>query len=198
MQALEELHLTPLEECPSDTNCSIDDLRRQEAALSETAIKLESEHKELFSRHHANLKKLHQFRTQLDELRQQFQSINQEYETLAIQNNELVLQLTAVTENRRNQLAALQDIRQAIQNLTKIVICVYSDGRIEPLDNAEFIPDETGYDTTYHSLLKQENCQDLRLCDIKLIARVKAIIDNSVQPIEPLFEDAKLESHYFS
>lgn len=198
MRALEESHLTPLEECQdSSTPTPLEQLKAQEATLSATVIKLESEHKALVSQHRSNIKELHQFSERMEAIKRQFQTINSEYEQLMLSNNQLVDQINAVTEQRREQLECLQDIRTQIQSLEIIPVCVYADGRIEALDNADITLDDTGSESLYQNIIHQESeqYQDLCLRDLKTVSRLRAIIQNSSYKFELLFENSALETH---
>lgn len=202
MRALEESHLTPLEECTQtvDAATQLENLKAEERSISATVIKLESEHKALISQHRSNLKHLLQIRQQMDNIRQEFQSVTQEYEAFVASNNELVEHINSVAEQRHQQTEILQNLRQSIESLETITICVYTDGRIEPLEETDTQLDETGSDELYHEIITQSptQCQDLRLRDIKTIARLRAIITNSTHHIELLFDDITLETHYLA
>lgn len=200
MRALEESHLTPLEECTQtiDTERLLQNLKAQESSLSATVIKLESEHKALMSQHRSNLKQLLNIRQRMDNIRKEFQSVANEYEALTTSNNELVDRINTVTEQQIQQNENLQNLRQQIQSLETITLCIYTDGRIELLDDDKVQLDDSGKEKFYHELISEESnqCQDLRLRDIKTIARLKAIVANSTHQVEVLFDDNALESYY--
>lgn len=106
--------------------------------------------------------------------------------------------INVVAEQQARQSETLQNLRQQIQSLETITICIYTDGRIELLDDDETQLDDSGNEKFYHELISEESnqCQDLRLRDIKTIARLKAIIANSARQVEVLFDDNALESYY--
>lgn len=198
MRALEESHLTPLEECNDESPLSpIEQLKTQEATLSDAVIKLESQHKTLVSQHRSNVKQLHQFYERMKDIKRQFQDLNAEYEQLMVSNNQLVDQINATTEHRHQQLEALQEVRAQIQSLESIVVCVYADGRIETLDNAEVELNDQGSESLYQAIIHQESeqYQDLCLRDLKTISRVRAIMQNSSRRFEFLFENSTLEAY---
>lgn len=200
MRALEESHLTPLEECTQtiDTERLLHNLKAQESSLSATVIKLESEHKALMIQHRSNLKQLLNIRQRMDNIRKEFQSVANECEALTTSNNNLVDRINVVAEQQARQSETLQNLRQQIQSLETITICIYTDGRIELLDDDKTQLDDSGNEKFYHELISEESnqCQDLRLRDIKTIARLKAIIANSARQVEVLFDDNALESYY--
>lgn len=201
MRALEESHPTPLEECTENSSISqLEQLKNQEATLSDTLIQLESEHKALIGKHRSNLKQLQQFYQRMQTIKQQFQAVNSEYEALVVSNNQLVDQINAVTECESKQSAALQDVRDQIQSLEIIPVCVYLDGRIELLEDSDIILDDSGNEELYQKFIGQElpKYQDLRLRDLRTISRVQAIIGNSARKLEFIFEDNTLESYCYA
>ena len=197
MRALEESHLTPLEECNENPPSPLEQLKAQEIQLSNTVIKLESEHKALVSKHRFNIKQLHQFYERMEAVKRQFQDINSEYEQLMVSNNQLVDQINVITERRHEQLETLQAVRAQIQSLEIISVCVYADGRIEVLDNTNIILDDAGNESLYQDIIHQESeqYQDLCLRDLKTISRIRAIIQNSPHKFEFLFENSALEPY---
>lgn len=150
------------------------------------------------SQHRSNLKLLLNIRQRMDNIRKEFQSVANECEALTTSNNNLVDRINVVAEQQARQSETLQNLRQQIQSLETITICIYTDGRIELLDDDKTQLDDSGNEKFYHELISEESnqCQDLRLRDIKTIARLKAIIANSARQVEVLFDDNALESYY--
>lgn len=177
----------------------MDQLKATEAELSSAVIDLESLHKQLIQEHHENLTQLYQIQNQLETIKQNFQEVSQQYEDLVVRNNELIRQIDSVNSRHADKHSELQDVRQKIKDLEVITLCIYSNGKIEPMDAEDVSLDESGNEAIYQNLINQQTaiCQDLRLRDISILARLSAIIINSTRHFNLLFEDTDLEQQYY-
>lgn len=176
------------------------ELNSREEELSNSVIKLESQHKALASQHRDCLKDLRQIYTEISTLKQQLEAQAEAYEKLALRNNEIVQSMNQISSQRRDQLALLESVRAEIKANQVIGICAYANGVIEPLEKTVAITlNETGSEELYSQLILRDDFQDLRLRDIRIIARLASIFRNSSDlKLEPCFENETLEPFFRS
>lgn len=186
-----------VEETPSP-EALLERLRADESTLSAQIIALESERKTLVSTHRANIKQLRELQDKLIAIKREFVMVNSEYEAFAEKNNQLLAQIATLNDQRRTSSLTLSKVRAQIHELEKITVCVYNDGTFEPLEGlGDIVLDDSGNNEIYQSLLNNfDFSQDLRLKDIRTLARLKAIMTNSTREIVPLFEDDLLGSKF--
>lgn len=203
MQTPEDLHcISSPGGCTEGVSISRADqiimLKAQETEMSNRVIALESDRKALFSQHRTNLEKLHELRNQLEAIQQQFIRTNKDYEAIVTENNQLLEKLDSLSEQKAAEATKLTEIRQKIEDLEAITVCVYHDGRIEPLEDTDVALDDSGNEEIFYTMLNQcaEKNATLRICDIKTLARIDAIIRNSAHRIDFLFDDDNLENCY--
>lgn len=186
-----------IEEIDQDRDLDVmanEELYSLERILSDEIIGLESDHKALFQKHMEGLKKLRQLRKDLEEIRRKLNKFHQDYEDLASECNNLAAQMNQISAHRRVKVSEIEEVRAKIAEREKIVICVYLDGSIKLFDDDTMDGlDESGNEELCNSLIEKEACQDLRLKDIKILARVISIVKNSSRKIEMLFENDEIE-----
>lgn len=108
--------------------------------------------------------------------------------------------MNQISSQRRDQLALLESVRAEIKANQVIGICAYANGVIEPLEKTVAITlNETGSEELYSQLILRDDFQDLRLRDIRIIARLASIFRNSSDlKLEPCFENETLEPFFRS
>lgn len=94
---------------------------------------------------------------------------------------------------------AITEITDEIRRLDTVHLIACDDGTIEAIDNPAFAIDDTGHEETYLALVNDTKYEDLRAKDIRLLARILAIIKNSQEcPIEVTFDSEMLQQIYDS
>ena len=172
-------------------------LRAAEIKKSDQVIELETSHKKLAGEHKKRIKRLRELKKDIDEIELTLKGKCREYEDIVLENNNLVQKMNAISQERRGKVMQLDEIRQQIEDLDRIEICVYSDGTIAPIEEQPLSLDESGSDELYATLIEDERCQNLRLNSIRALAKILKIVENSIRKIDILFEDADLESVFY-
>ncbi len=175
---------------------SLNELRDQARVQSDSIIALEIQYKELFSQHRECIKQLRAIESGLKDLERQLQENITNYQQIIDNDNQLIAQMNAISQNRRIKVAALEDLRQEIQRLEIVAVCAYANGAIEPLEAVKIALDDTGSEQLYDLLISDEAYQDLRVRDIRLLARMVCIVKNSPFQISPIFENEYLDEYY--
>lgn len=177
-------------------------LRERENELSSTVIALEEQSKRLNAAHQTRVHQLRDLQIALEKLRAELANQVTLYDQLLAENNQLVEQMNEISATRRQKLTELQQVRREIALGTPISIFFYADGSIETSENAEkvddFCVDETGSEQLYADLLNSSLCQNLRVREIRILARAVAISRNTEYTLEPAFENPELESCFAS
>ncbi len=181
---------------PSDP---LAELHAQEQSLSNTVIKLESEHKRLNGLHYECLDQMRGIQSEIEAIREALKEKGAAYEQIVQRNNRLIQDMNDISRRRSEQIIELRDIRQKIDALTVIEVFVYTNGNIETVDNRiKIVMDDTGNDELYAELIQRSDFQDLRMRDIRTLARITQIVHNSKVQIQPVFEDECLEPFFQS
>lgn len=181
---------------PSDP---LAELHAQERSLSEVVINLESEHKRLNGLHCECLDQMRDIQSEIEAIREALKEKGTAYEQIVQRNNRLIQDMNDISRRRSEQIIELRDIRQKIDALTVIEVFVYANGNIETVDNRiKIVMDDTGNDELYAELIQRSDFQDLRMRDIRTLARITQIVHNSKVQIQPVFEDECLEPFFQS
>lgn len=179
---------------PSDP---LAELHAQEQSLSNTVIRLESEHKRLNGLHCECLDQMRGIQSEIEAIRETLKEKGAAYEQIVQRNNQLVQDMNDISRRRSGHLTELHDIRQQIEALTIVEVFVYTNGNIETADNkVKIAMDDTGNDELYAELIQRNDFQDLRMRDIRTLARIVRIVHNSKVRIQPVFEDECLEPFF--
>lgn len=181
---------------PSDP---LAELHAQEQSLSNTVINLESEHKRLNGLHCECLDQMRDIQSEIEAIQEALKEKGTAYEQIVQRNNRLIQDMNDISRRRSEQIIELRDIRQKIDALTVIEVFVYANGNIETVDNRiKIVMDDTGNDELYAELIQRSDFQDLRMRDIRTLARITQIVHNSKVQIQPVFEDECLEPFFQS
>ncbi|MBR2543475.1 hypothetical protein IKF03_02685 [Candidatus Saccharibacteria bacterium] len=171
-------------------------LKATEKRQSGEVIKLESRHKALMTQHRQNIAGLRALMDEINSIRSSFEQKCEKYEEIAKLDNKIVRQMNEISEIRREKVKELEETRQLILDNMTINICVYQDGTITTLDEREIVFDESGSDELYQKLLETKECEDLRVKDIKILARLMKAVEHLNAKAEVICDDQKLEAVY--
>ncbi len=193
---LTEVQLSPANHDPSRAT-QLRLLEATEHQQSDGIIALESQHKQFAREHRDCIRQLRNLSEDMEQLRLAFHTKAAEYEAIVNENNRLVLEMNRISQERAEKVAILDETRQQIQSLQVVNICAYENGTIEPFDGNCTTPlDETGNERIYSQLLDREECEALRLKDVRVLSKVLAIAKNASVNIEPIFENDALEASF--
>ncbi len=177
-----------------ESTATLETLTIEERILSERLAQLEQNSKNLCAEHRNCIFGLKKLQGELGALRAQFEAKGVAFDQLTEKSNCLIQQINESSAARRSTSAHLSAIRRKIQASTVTVIAVYDDGSIETLE-AKFpiTLDDTGYEALYQTLRDQDDLQNLRMKDIRLLARVLQIVKNSTYKLKPIFDNDTLD-----
>lgn len=171
-------------------------LQMDEKKLSDAVMKLESDHKILTGKHRDCLKALRDKKAEIDQLKADFVQKCADYEALVGQNNALVKEMNAISDRRHEQKIILDDVRREIEELNKAILCVFNNGDITMFDGSKVTLSDEGYEKIYESLCANDLCDELRQRDVKSLARLLAIAENTTLTVEVVCESEELETAF--
>lgn len=172
----------------------IERLKVQESEQSSIVMNLENEHKGLANQRRGKIQELRKIQDDIDQLEAKFRKYAARYTRIVEESNEIAAEMNQISAKRREEKSALEEIRAQIRELETVILFVYDDGTIAPLDeNLTVELDDTGFEAALSSLMQEKSCQDLRVKDIQIIARLSCIIKNSKVQIETVFENEEIE-----
>lgn len=176
---------------------SLEELRKTEEFLVSRVICHESNHKEFAARHRVCIKELRSLQEQIEEIKKSLENSKKTYEEVIEKADEIAKMMNEVSSLRREELEALERVRQEIEARTTIVIYAYGDGTIEAPDSPEFILNDEGYLDIKSKIADREECLDLRVRDITTLARLIKICEN-VEHLTLICEDEGLEKAFWA
>ena len=188
---------TPEEEHEESLNSkTLSDLQIIEEEESQKAIELENQHKKLAQEHKNKIRRLRDLKDCISEIKASFKAMCSEYEKIVLENNAIVSEMNEISDKHYHVMLKLEEIRERIGDMEKIVLFVYADGGIETDDDINL--DDTNFEDILSVLLDKKECENLKLKDIKTLARTIAIVNNmdSTKRIEVMFDDAGIEEVY--
>lgn len=187
------------EEVKSDTHIpSLEELKEQELIYSNDVIELEKTYKGCYQEREEGRKRYRKLRDEIQELKTAYNQRCQEVKKIIQNDNDTVKKMNEICDLYRSKRAALEAIRSNIEEMSKIVICVYSDHEIAPFDEemAETWLDDTGHGELFDRLREREEAEDFRPRDLRVIARIMKIVENLDAPVEIIFEEEELREAY--
>ena len=175
---------------------SLEALKALEASKSRAVISMEAKYVDLHRERVEGRKAFAEVLDKIKEIKQQFDAANRRAREIIRNDNALVEQMNEITVTYSAERKALEMIRAKIEEMSKIVICVYSSREIGPLDETEIELDDSGHEDHFELLREQEEAEDFRPRDLRVVARVIAIVDKLDVPFEIVFEDDEVRRAY--
>ena len=158
--------------------CTIESLEKEKERLSNKVMALESEHKSWNTKHRDCVKRLREKQEELEKIESRLEDIRKEYDQTIEEDNDIVSKMNHICKIRRDEVVALEKVRQKLDELKMVTLYVYIDGRIEAPDHPDFILDDEGYPELKKELSERPECLDLRVRDVQILARLLKISDN--------------------
>lgn len=171
----------------------LETLRREEATLSKGVMKLETEWEAQKAEHLERLKSLRDKKAELKEFRSQISKERKMTEKIIQQDNRIVEKMNDLTKRRNTLVATLEEKRARIEELKKLTLCVFDGGEITTYDGSDVKLDDTGHEEIYAKLTEHELCDELRMRDVKTLARLLAMSNNSTIEVEIICDRKELE-----
>ena len=113
-------------------------------------------------------------------------------------DRKIVEKMNEVSKVYHVKREALDKLRHDIDEVSKIVICVYANRKIALFDEgvSEIVLDDTGYEEVFGRLREQEEADEITPKDLRAVARLIKIVANLKVPVEIIFEDDFLSAAY--
>ena len=170
---------------------SLKKLRELASELSESTQRKEARYEEVRkSQPKSELKELH---ARIVKLRKEMMISLNEYRKYLEIINQNIEEMNAIWEERNRYRSELFETLSKIKCLETVIIFIYENGLIEVADKeyADVVLDDTGYEELFSQFLVKPVCQEfnLRINDIKTLARIICIEHNSSLKIEFVFDN---------
>lgn len=181
------------------TPCSKEILLIEEdiANLSDELIKAESETKRWDERYRAHDGQLRELDEKLGKLEADMRKVKEKFDSVVGIAREVREKVDQARENQSRLQAAIDEKRQKLAELKRISICVYNDGTIAPLeDDTSVVINDAGTDDICTVLFSAAECQELRMRDVRTLARLIAIVKNSSLDFEVVCDNTELEKAF--
>ncbi len=176
---------------------TLDELKVSESEHSDTMIEMEKAYKACYQERDNGRKKYQTIRDDIQQLKTTLEARRHEAQMIIKKDKELVERMNGIYAEYRIEREALEAIRSQIEELSKIVLCVYSSREIAPFDETvEIELDDSGYDELFNLLREQEKAEDFRPKDVRVVARLIRIVANLGTPVEIIFEDEEIKMAY--
>ena len=177
--------------------CTLEELLEKEARLSAIVIELEKEQKDFVTQHRGGMKKVRALATEIDKLEEKFSACIDKYKDVMAEIRNIEDLIERVSASRRDAKDELSRIRDEIEKFTHVVVFVYDNGSIE-VQEGSLTLDDHGHEDLYKELRDDERCENLRIIDIKTLAKAICIKSNSAASapnikVEFLFDNEEVE-----
>ena len=185
------------EEKSDEKSGQIAQLREEEESLSNEVIQIESEHKAKLQKRSGIISQTQKQREAMEKLFEEFKTRFAKCEDLIGLSNQIAEEMNSLLGLRREKRMALEEIRKRIDDLSNIVVCVYADGTISPYEEtSDYLLDDSGYEELFLDLAQKEACAQLKMAEVKTLARLQKIVEHSAFKVEVVSENPELEKAY--
>lgn len=174
------------------------ELEHNEKLYSKHAIALENQHADLYRKYIAHEKDLSVVRKEVREIKAMLEEKRQRVEEIIDAENSIFGQMNELSADHLITTANLSYIREEKESRAVVNVFVYDDGDIESED-ANLKLDTSGYEEFYHDFCDNTPvaCENLRLRDLTVLAKVFAIIKNGTsRKVCFTFENTAIEKAY--
>ena len=176
----------------------IQQLRESEEEKSKTVLSLEKEYSAIERERYELRKRFQALRKEIADLKRTYLKRCQSAEKIIQKDNDLNKRMGEVAAACQEEKAALEAIREKIEEVSKIVLSVYENGEIALFEGilTDNKLDDRGYEDLYNSLREREEAEDFRPRDLRVIARLIKIVSRISVPFDIIFENEEVESGY--
>ena len=167
---------------------------------SNLVIKEEAEETETRSAIRAIDERLEARGSRLNKLSDQYDEEYGRFLAEVAERNATIQKLDEIKLKLSDDRAALVEMRQKSGELEAIMVFAYADGRIVIVDEDEelLISDVKGADSVYHDLLEKPECENLRVKDIRVLAKLVALKEISPFLVDLACDDEELGKIFHS
>ena len=170
------------------------ELQKLETSQSDFIINLENQHKELATKHKNCLKCLRSLKEAMDQLEREYQEKGSEYDQTVIKNNEFVSEMNRISKELSEKRSELDATRQQIEDLKRISVFIYSDGKFEVIEGTVNL-DFTGAEEIFDQLVRDEKCETLTVKQLRTLSKALAVFRTN-QNVEFTFDEDAVRQVY--
>ena len=187
-----------LVESPEDPTAigTLNCLRADEERLSREVIQLEMLYEADAEKRRGRLKEMRGIKADIEQLEKALQEKCLAFKEAVEHADSLAEDMSTISSERRPKVERLQKIRAEIEELMTVSIAVYDSGEIAVLEAEEFTMDDSGYDELYSELLQSEECSELRVKDVRAMARLLSIARHSGRRLNLVCDHPEMEEVY--
>lgn len=165
--------------------------------LQDDVAKCESERKRWLARHNDVKKQMSELEEELKKAKEKLVSLKRKHNAISERDAKIVASANEILEKQNSLEGALEEKRQRLESLKRVVICAYSDGTVAPMEESVSVKlDETGSDELYSQLVNREECQDLKIREVRALAKLLKIVENSTLEFEVVCDNSDMEEAY--
>lgn len=177
----------------SDTE--LEQLEATEATQRQELDEIIAAHRELAASHYGLIRMMRKIDTELKGLASKYKSACSRFESVVAEDNDVIQKMNTLSVQYGQKAEELESTRKAIAELKVITLCVDATGEITTLDDRKIVLDESGSDEMYQTLIQKNECQELRLKDIRILARLLSVVSHlkAEHKLEYLFDNEDLE-----
>ncbi|MBR3236382.1 hypothetical protein IKF92_01745 [Candidatus Saccharibacteria bacterium] len=157
---------------------SLEELDRLEENQSIITARLEMKHKGLVAEHQMILQSVQKISTEINGLIVSVKEKYEEFQDLKASAEEIAEKMKELSADVHDKKVALMETRQRIHELELITLCVYESGEITAEGERRVELNDSGSEKLRNTLLKMEECQNLRVKDVGTLAKLIAIVKN--------------------
>lgn len=173
----------------------LEELQRFEESLSREVMDLEANHNTYASMHKGCLARLRDLRDEIEQIEKEYEAKCEASDLVIQENNAYVEQMNDISTKLCERRAVLDETRQKIAGLNKLIMFVYSGGEIYINDSR--IDEEIALDEKlYNELRDKPECDELRQREIKVLTKMITFARSSTIVVEVTCESEDLEIAY--
>ena len=173
-----------------------DTLRAREKELSEQVVALEIQWQDEKRARKECLRQLRELQKELEEMRRAINSQYEECKTIIENSNQCAERMNANLETRNKLREQLDDIRAELKRRSKLLLGLTIEGEVLTLEEFGWELDDSGFEEIFHEIVESDACAELKLKEIRALARLIAIARNEPVPIEVIFDNSDAELAY--
>lgn len=171
-------------------------LENHKSVLSDEVMALENQFYNKVVEHKGYLKAMRAIQADLAGIEDAYKAKFAELERVAADDAKTVLEYNQLSDALREKGAALDSVSAEIDALSFSIIGVFEDGRIGIFDGPAATFDDSNFEPLFAQLKDLEECEMLRVCDIRTLARVITIMSRSNNQLGVVFENDDMEAVY--
>lgn len=173
-----------------------DALKIREQELSDKVVKLELEWQDEKRTRKEYLRQLRELQGRLEKLRQVISKQHEECKAIIENSNLCAERMNANLEIRKAYRSELTDIRATLKRRSKLLLGLTFEGEILSLEDFEWTLNDSGHEEIFRDIVENDACGELKLKEIRALARLIAISRNAPVPIEVIYDNDDAELAY--